>query len=116
MGRKVAVRLVRADRGREHRALRPGSQAEGFRFLAEVLRTAGRAKTDPELLATLGAGLPSSTSTTASAGYLSDSAPGEEKLAALVEEAEAITVTCSLRRTREDSPPPHRRLRPVRRP
>lgn len=68
------------------------ARLKGSDFLAEVLRTAGRAKTDPELLATLGAGLSELYQHHRFRRYLSDFAPGEEKLAALVEEAEAMTV------------------------
>ena len=68
------------------------ARLKGSDFLAEVLRTADRAKTDSELLAGLGAGLPELYQHHRFRRYLSDSAPGEKELAALVAEAEAVTV------------------------
>ena len=68
------------------------ARLKGSDFLAEVLRTADRAKTDPELLAGLGAGLPELYQHHRFRKYLSNAAPNEEELAALVEEAEAMTV------------------------
>lgn len=68
------------------------ARLKGSDFLAEVLQTADRAKTDPELLAGLGAGLSDLYQHHRFRRYLSDSAPGEEELAALVDEAEAMAV------------------------
>ncbi len=64
----------------------------GSDFLAEVLRTADRAKTDPELLAQLGARLSDLYQHHRFRRYLSNSAPNDEALAVLVDEAEAMTV------------------------
>ena len=68
------------------------ARLKGSDFLAEVLRTADRAKTDPELLSKLGAGLSDLYQHHRFRRYLSKSAPGEEETAALVEEAEAVAV------------------------
>ncbi len=68
------------------------ARLKGSDFLAEVLRTANRAKTDPELLARLRAGLSDLYQHHRFRRYLSDSAPGEEELTALVEEAETMAV------------------------
>ena len=68
------------------------ARLKGSDFLAEVLQTADRAKTAPELLARLGTGLSDLYQHHRFRRYLSDSVPVEEELAALVEEAEAMIV------------------------
>ena len=68
------------------------ARLKGSDFLAEVLRTADRSKTDPELLAGLGAGLSDLYQHHRFRSYLSNSAPNEEEIAGLVEEAEAMIV------------------------
>ena len=68
------------------------ARLKGSDFLAEVLRTADRAKTDPELLAGLGAGLPELYQHRSFGQYLTGSAPNGKPIAALVEEAEAVIV------------------------
>ncbi len=76
------------------------ARLKGSDFMAEVLRTADRAKTDPELLARLGTGLSDLYRHHRFRRYLSESTPNEEELAALVEEAEAMTVNLLI----EDAP------------
>ncbi len=68
------------------------ARLKGSDFLAEVLRTADRSKTDPELLAGLGTGLSDLYQHHRFRSYLSNSAPNEEEIAGLVEEAEAMIV------------------------
>ena len=68
------------------------ARLKGSDFLAEVLRTADRSKTDPELLAGLGAGLSDLYQHHRFRSYLSNSAPNEEEIAGLVEEAESMIV------------------------
>ena len=68
------------------------ARLKGSDFVAEGLRTADRAKTDPELLARIGAGLSDLYQHHRFRRYLSRFAPNEEELAALVDEAEAMAV------------------------
>ena len=68
------------------------ARLKGSDFLAEVLRTADRAKTDPALISRLGAGLSDLYQHHRFRRYLSKLAPNEEDIAALVEEAEAMAV------------------------
>lgn len=68
------------------------ARLRGSDFLAEVLRTADRAKTDPELLARLGSGLSDLYQHHRFRRYLPNSGLDEEEIAALVEEAEAMAV------------------------
>ena len=68
------------------------ARLKGSDFLAEVLRTADRSKTDPELLAGLGTGLSDLYQHHRFRSYLSNSAPNEEEIAGLVEEAESMIV------------------------
>ena len=76
------------------------ARLKGSDFLAEVLRTADRSKTDPELLAGLGAGLSDLYQHHRFRSYLSNSAPNEEEIAGLVEEAESMIVNLLI----EDAP------------
>ena len=76
------------------------ARLKGSDFLAEVLRTADRSKTDPELLAGLGTGLSDLYQHHRFRSYLSNSAPNEEEIAGLVEEAEAMIVNLLI----EDDP------------
>ena len=76
------------------------ARLKGSDFLAEVLRTADRSKTDPELLAGLGTGLSDLYQHHRFRSYLSNSAPNEEEIAALVGEAEAMIVNLLI----EDAP------------
>ena len=76
------------------------ARLKGSDFLAEVLRTADRSKTDPELLAGLGTGLSDLYQHHRFRSYLSNSAPNEEEIAGLVEEAEAMIVNLLI----EDAP------------
>ena len=76
------------------------ARLKGSDFLAEVLRTADRSKTDPELLAGLRTGLSDLYQHHRFHRYLSNSAPNEEEIAALVEEAEAMIVDLLI----EDAP------------
>ena len=64
----------------------------GSDFLAEALRTADRAKGDPELLGSLRSGLSDLYEHRRFRRYLSDSVPDEAELVALVDEAEAMIV------------------------
>ena len=64
----------------------------GSDFLAEVLKTADRAKEDPEMLARLGEGLDDLYQHRRYRKHLSEQAPGDDDLAALIDEAEAIVV------------------------
>jgi len=68
------------------------ARLKGSDFLAEVLRTADRAKTDPELPARLGSGLSDLYQHHRFRRYLSRFAPDEEELTVLVDEAEAMAV------------------------
>ena len=68
------------------------ARLKGSDFLAEVLRTADRAKTDPELMARLGGGLSDLYQHHRFRRYLSRFAPDEEELTVLVDEAEAMAV------------------------
>lgn len=68
------------------------ARLKGSDFLAEVLRTADRAKTDPELLAGLGAGLSELYRHHRFRRYLSGYLPSEEEIAELIAEAEAMAV------------------------
>ena len=68
------------------------ARLKGSDFLAEVLRTADRAKTDSELLAELGAGLSELYQHHRFRRCLSKFAPTKEDIAALVDEAEAMAV------------------------
>ena len=65
---------------------------KGADFLAEVLRTADQAKEDPELLERLRTGISELYEHSDYHQYLSDSTPNEEKLASLVDRAEAKIV------------------------
>ena len=76
------------------------ARLKGSDFLAEVLRTADRSKTDPELLAGLGTGLSDLYQHHRFRSYLSNSAPNEEEIAGLVEEAESMIVNLLI----EDAP------------
>ena len=76
------------------------ARLKGSDFLAEVLLTADRSKTDPELLAGLGTGLSDLYQHHRFRSYLSNSAPNEEEIAALVGEAEAMIVNLLI----EDAP------------
>ena len=76
------------------------ARLKGSDFLAEVLQTADRAKTDPELLARLGTGLSDLYQHHHFRRYLSKLAPNEEEIAALVGEAEAMIVNLLI----EDAP------------
>ena len=64
----------------------------GSDFLAEVLKTADRAKEDPELLARLRNSLSDLYQHHRFRRRLSDSAPADDDLAALIDEAEAMAV------------------------
>lgn len=68
------------------------ARLKGSDFLAEVLRTADRSKTDPELLAGLGTGLSELYQHHRFRQYLSKFAPNEEDIAVLVDGAEAMVV------------------------
>ena len=68
------------------------ARLKGSDFLAEVLQTADRSKTDPELLAGLGAGLSELYQHHRFRRYLSRFSPDEKEIAALVDEAEAMIV------------------------
>ena len=68
------------------------ARLKGSDFLAEVLRTADRSKTDPELLAGLGTALSELYQHHRFRRYLSKFSPNQEDIAVLVEEAEAIAV------------------------
>ena len=68
------------------------ARLKGSDLLAEVLRTSERSKTDSELLARLGTGLSDLYRHHRFRRYLSESAPSEGELAALVDEAEAMAV------------------------
>ena len=68
------------------------ARLKGSDFLAEVLQTADRAKTDPELLARLGTGLSDLYQHHHFRRYLSKLAPNEEEIAALVEQAQVMAV------------------------
>ena len=68
------------------------ARLKGSDFLAEVLRTSERSKTDSDLLARLGTGLSDLYRHHRFRRYLSESAPSEGELAALVDEAEAMAV------------------------
>ena len=72
----------------------------GSDFLAEVLRTTDRAKTDPALLARLRTELGDLYEHRNFRPHLSDSAPNEETIAALIDEAEAMIVNLLV----EDAP------------
>ena len=76
------------------------ARLKGSDFLAEVLRTADRSKTDPELLAGLGTGLSDLYQHHRFRSYLSNSAPNEEEIAGLVEDAESMIVNLLI----EDAP------------
>ena len=76
------------------------ARLKGSDFLAEVLLTADRSKTDPELLAGLGTGLSDLYQHHRFRSYLSNSAPNEEEIAGLVEEAESMIVNLLI----EDAP------------
>ena len=76
------------------------ARLKGSDFLAEVLRTVDRSKTDPEFLAGLGAGLPDLYQHHRFGQNLSRFAPNEEEIAALVEEAEAMILNLLI----EDAP------------
>ncbi len=65
---------------------------EGSDFLAEVLKTADQVKDDPELLARFRDGLSDLYQHHHYRRHLSDHAPVEDDLAALIDEAEAIAV------------------------
>ena len=65
---------------------------EGSDFLAEVLKTADQVKDDPELLARFRDGLSDLYQHHHYRRHLSDHAPDEDDLAALIDEAEAIAV------------------------
>ena len=64
----------------------------GSDFLAEVLKTADRAKEDPEMLARLGEGLDDLYRHRRYRKHLSDNLPDDDDLAALIDEAEAVVV------------------------
>ena len=64
----------------------------GSDFLAEVLKTADQAKDDPEMLAHLRGGLDDLYRHRRYRKHLSEQAPGDDDLAALIDEAEAIVV------------------------
>lgn len=68
------------------------ARLKGSDFLAEVLRTADRAKTEPELQSRLGAGLSDLYQHRRFGRYLPNSALNAEEIAALVEEAESMAV------------------------
>ena len=68
------------------------ARLKGSDFLAEVLRTANRAKSEPELLGRLGAGLSDLYRHHRFRRYLPSSALDEQEIAALVEEAETMAV------------------------
>ena len=76
------------------------ARLRGSDFLAEVLRTADRAKTDPALLARLRTELGDLYEHRKFRPHFSDSAPNEETIAALVDEAEAMIVNLLV----EDAP------------
>ena len=65
---------------------------QGSDFLAEVLKTADQVKDDPELLARFRDGLSDLYQHHRYRRHLSDHAPDEDDLAALIDEAEAIAV------------------------
>ena len=65
---------------------------QGSDFLAEVLKTADRAKEDPDMLARLRGGLDDLYQHRRYRKHLSEHAPGDDDLAALLDEAEAIVV------------------------
>ena len=64
----------------------------GSDFLSEVLKTADRAKEDPEMLARLGSGLDDLYRHHRYRKYLSDNLPDKDDLAALLDEAEAVVI------------------------
>ena len=64
----------------------------GSDFLAEVLKTADRAKAEPEMLARLRGGLDDLYLHRRYRRHLTEQAPDDDDLAALIEEAEAIVV------------------------
>lgn len=68
------------------------ARLKGSDFLSEVLRTADRAKTDPELLTRLRTELADLYEHRLFRPHLSNSAQNEEAIAALVDEAEAMIV------------------------
>ncbi|MCY3759444.1 MAG: DNA repair exonuclease [Acidobacteria bacterium] len=68
------------------------ARLRGSDFLAEVLRTADRAKTDPQLLTRFAPWLSDLYQHHRFRRYLPDSALDEEEIAALVEDAEAMAV------------------------
>ncbi len=65
---------------------------QGSDFLAEVLKTADHAKEDPDMLARLRGGLDDLYQHRRYRKHLSEHAPGDADLAALLDEAEAIVV------------------------
>ena len=67
-------------------------RVDGSDFLAEVLKTADRAKEDPEMLAHMRDGLSDLYQHRRYRKHLSEQAPGDDDLAALIDEAEAIVV------------------------
>ena len=69
-----------------------GVRLKGSDFLAEVLRTDDRAKTDPQLLSRLRDGLPDLYEHRRFRPHLSGYVPADEELAALIDESEAIIV------------------------
>ncbi len=69
-----------------------GARVAGSDFLAEVLRTADRARSDPELRERLRAGMPGLYEHHRFRRYLSGAVPNEEEFAALVREAEMMAV------------------------
>ena len=70
-----------------------GARLEGSDFLAEVLRTADRAKADPELMDRLRDGLSDLYQHRRFRRHLSDSAPTGDELAGLIDDAEAMAVS-----------------------
>ena len=69
-----------------------GARLASSDFLAEALRTADRAKTDPELLSRLRDGLSDLFEHRRFRAHLSHSVPADEEITALVDEAEAMIV------------------------
>ena len=67
-------------------------RVEGSDFLSEVLKTADRAKEDPEMLARLRGGLDDLYQHRRYRKHVSDDAPDEDDLSALIDEAESIVV------------------------